>query len=121
MHGVARVAGMPDQSHPDRPSTARMDYDLHLQTQVRPLTARTEASRPGTASQRNRELTEPPQRAPAPPAGATAVAALETMHLAQGSQTPAWVAYDGQMLTYGVRRVLLLLLFPYYCSTLFTG
>lgn len=91
MHGVARIAGLADQSHPERPSTARMESDLFLQSQVRPLTARSQgSSRPGTAS---RQLTEPPQRIPA--ADAPAVAALETMHLGQGSQIPAWVAYDG--------------------------
>jgi hypothetical protein len=36
---------------PLQPATARMETDLLLQTQVRPLTARTQyGSRPGTAS-----------------------------------------------------------------------
>jgi len=67
-----------------------------LQTQVRPLTARSGASRPGTANSRpgtaKRELTEPPQRAPAPGAGGPAAWATAHMELRAGSQTPAWVA-----------------------------
>jgi hypothetical protein len=117
VHGVARVSGMAAPAHEDRPATARMESDLLLQSQVRPLTARAHShhhppnqpqhpqhgsssvphpSRPGSAARR--ELTEPPQRVAGFASGAAAAAALETMHLGRGSQSPAWVAFDGQVL-----------------------
>ena len=45
-------------------------------------------------------MTEPPQRRPAHTPGTSASAASAAMNLTAGSQTPAWVAYDGQVLVY---------------------
>lgn len=91
------VSGLPDQSHPDRPVTSRMAGDEKLATQGRPLTDK----KTTLADHVKGSVSVDPQNGPAPPPGAPAVAALGDMNLGEGSATPAWVAYDGQSLSYG--------------------
>ena len=74
-----------------------MAGDEKLATQGRPLTDK----KTTLADHVKGSVAVDPQNGPAPPPGAPAVAALGDMKLGEGSATPAWVAYDGQSLSYG--------------------
>ena len=94
--GGIRVAGLPDQAHPPRGTTARMADFARIEAQTRPMTTKTVS----LMETRKLDVSVDPQNAPPPPPGAPAIAALGTMNLGTGSAVPAWVAFDGQTLNF---------------------
>ena len=74
-----------------------MAGDEKLATQGRPLTDK----KTTLADHVKGSVAVDPQNGPAPPPSAPAVAALGDMKLGEDSATPAWVACDGQSLSYG--------------------